>query len=188
MLGEAHSLSLVSFQTNRYSVPIDYAHEKLILKAFVDRVEISAGEKVVAAHHRSYGREEDIINPLHYLPLLKERLRAFPYAKAIRHWHWPEIFDHYLAALRERYQDGAATREFIRVLELCSSYPEEKVAQAMDQALKWHALSFDVVSHILKRDFLVEPVPLPLSAERTPPCPRVEDRGLAHYSQLLGRV
>jgi transposase len=180
-----NSLSLVSFQTNRYSVPTDHAYERLTLKAFVDRVEISAGEKVVAVHGRSYGREEDIINPFHYLPLLRERLRAFPYAKAIRHWHWPEVFDYYLTALRERHQDGTATREFIRVLELCSSYPEEKVAQAMDQALKWHALSFDAISHILKQDSLVELVPLPLSAERTPSCPRVEDRGLAHYNQLL---
>jgi hypothetical protein len=151
-------------------------------------VEISAGEKIVAVHRRSYGREEDIINPLHYLPLLKERPQAFPYAKAIRQWHWPEVFDHYLAALREHYQDGVATREFIRVLELCSNYPEEKVAQAMDQALKWHALSFDVVNHILKQGSLVELVPLPLSVEQTPPCPRVQDWGLAHYNQLLRRI
>ena len=184
----ANSLSLVTFQTNRYSVPIAHAYVKLTLRAFVDRVELSAGEQVVAVHRRSYRREEDIINPLHYLPLLKERLRAFPYAKAIRHWHWPEVFDRYLTALRERHQDGFATREFIRVLELCSSYPEEKVAQAMDQALVWHASSFDVVNNILRRDSLVEPILLPLGAKRTPPCPRVEDRGLAHYSQLVGRV
>ena len=183
-----NSLSLVTFQTNRYSVPTDYAYEKLILKAFVDRVEISAAEKVVAVHDRCYSREEDIINPLHYLPLLKERLRAFPYAKALRHWHWPEVFDRYLVALRERHQDGTATREFIRALELCSIYSEEKVAQAMDRALAWRACGFDVVNNILRQDSLVEPVLLPLGLERTPPCPRVEDRGLAHYSQLLGRV
>lgn len=110
------------------------------------------------------------------------------YAKPIRHWHWPEVFDRYLGALRERHQNGAATREFIRTLELCSSYPEEEVAQAMDQALAWHATSFDVVNHILKRSRHLEMATLLLSAERTPPCPRVEDRGLAHYSQLLGRV
>jgi len=183
-----NSLSLVQFQTNRYSVPVTLAEEKLTLKAFVDRVEISAGEKIVAIHHRSYGRHEDILDPLHYLPLLKERIRAFPYARPIRRWHWPEVFDHYLAALRERHQNGAATREFIRALELCSSYPEDEVAQAMDQALAWRATSFDVLNHILKRSRHPELIPLPLSAERTPPCPRVEDRGLAHYSQLLGRV
>lgn len=187
-VAKPNSLSLVTFQTNRYSVPVDYAYEKLTLKAFVDRVELSAGEKVVAVHRRSYGREEDIIDPLHYLPLLRERLRAFPYAKAIRRWHWPDVFDCYLAALRVRHQNGAATREFIQTLELCSSYPEEEVAQAMDQALAWHAPSLDAVSHILKQNRHPDLSPLPLSAERTPPCPRVEDRGLAHYSQLLGRV
>ena len=183
-----NSLSLVQFQTNRYSVPVTLTDDRLTLKAFVDRVEISAGEKIVAVHRRSYGREEDILNPLHYLPLLRERIGAFPYAKAIRHWHWPEVFDRYLGALRERHQNGVATREFIRTLELCSSYSEEEVAQAMDQALARHATSFDTVNHILKQSRHQELVPLPLSAEWTPSCPRVEDRGLAHYSQLLGRV
>lgn len=183
-----NSLSLVSFQTNRYSIPVTVAEDKLTLKAFVDRVEISAREKIVAVHCRSYGRHEDILDPLHYLPLLKERIGAFPYAKPIRHWHWPEVFDRYLATLRERHQNGAATREFIRTLELCSSYHEEEVAQAMDQALAWHTASFDAVNHILKRNHYPELDPHPLGAERTPPCPRVEDRGLAHYSQLLGRM
>jgi transposase len=183
-----NSLSLVQFQTNRYSVPANIAEERLTLKAFVDRVEISAGGKTVAVHRRSYGREEDILDPLHYLPLLLERIQAFPYAKAIRHWHWPAVFDRYLGALRERHQNGAATREFIRTLELCSSYPEAEVAQAMDKALAWHVTGFDVVNNILKRNRHPELAPLPLSAERTPSCPRVEDRGLACYSQLLGRV
>jgi hypothetical protein len=58
----------------------------------------------------------------------------------------------------------------------------------MDQALAWHAASFDAVNHILKRNHYPELDPHPLGAERTPPCPRVEDRGLAHYSQLLGRM
>jgi len=183
-----NSLSLVNFQTNRYSIPVNVAEEKLTLKAFVDRVEISAGEKVVAGHQRSYAHHEDILDPLHYLPLLRQRIGAFPYAKPIRHWHWPEVFDHYLAALGERHQNGAATREFIQTLELCSSYPEEEVAQGMDQALTWHAPSFDVVNRILKQGQGQELLPVPLSVEQTPPCPRVEDRGLAHYSQLLGRV
>lgn len=183
-----NSLSLVHFQTNRYSVPVTIADDKLTLKAFVDRVEISAGDKIVALHRRSYGRHEDILDPLHYLPLLLERIQAFPYAKPIRHWHWPEVFDRYLTALREKHQNGAATREFIQALELCSSYPEEEVAQAMDQVLAWHTPGFDVLNHILKRSHHPELVALPLSAEQTPPSPRVEDRGLAHYSQLLGRV
>jgi len=75
-----NSLSLVNFQTNRYSIPVNVAEEKLTLKAFVDRVEISAREKVVAIHHRSYAHHEDILDPLHYLPLLRQRISAFPYS------------------------------------------------------------------------------------------------------------
>ena len=183
-----NSLSLVQFETNRYSIPVNITEEKLTLKAFVDRIEISSRDKMVAIHHRSYGHHEDVIDPLHYLPLLRERIQAFPYAKAIRHWHWPEVFDHYLAALKERYPNGAATREFIRTLEFCSSYPEEEVAQAMDEALSRHAVSFDVVNNLLRQSHYPELNLEPLGAGLAPSCPRVEDRGLAHYKLLLGRV
>ena len=35
-----------------------------------DRVETTNGHKILAIHTRCYGREQDILNPLHYLPLL----------------------------------------------------------------------------------------------------------------------
>ena len=48
--------------------------------------------------------------------------------------------------------NGIATREFMRTLELCSSYSEEEVARAMGYAVAWHATSFDVVEDVLKRN------------------------------------
>ena len=75
---KSNSLSLVQFQTNRYSILVTVAEEKLTLKAFVDRVEISTWEKIVAVHRHCYGRHEDILDPLHYLLLLRERFRLSP--------------------------------------------------------------------------------------------------------------
>jgi hypothetical protein len=69
-------LSLVTFETNRYSVPVEQAHRSLFLRAFVDRVEITDGTHLVACHPRSSGREEDLLDPLHYLPLLRQRPAA----------------------------------------------------------------------------------------------------------------
>ena len=63
---QPNRLSLVTFETNRYSVPVEQAHRSLFLRAFVDRVEITDGTHLVACHPRSYAREEDLLNPLHY--------------------------------------------------------------------------------------------------------------------------
>jgi len=49
-------------------------------------VEIAAGDKVIATHPRCYEREQDILDPFHYLPLLMTKPGAFDHAKALREW------------------------------------------------------------------------------------------------------
>ena len=89
--------SMVTFQTNRYSVPVEHASEPLLLRAFVDRVEITDGARVLAVHERCYGREQDILDVFHYLPLLKKRPGAFDHAKPLKIWPRPAVLDRYLA-------------------------------------------------------------------------------------------
>lgn len=82
-------LSMVTFQTNRYSVPVAHAGEVLFLRALANRVEITDGTWVIAAHERCYGRERDILDVFHYLPLLKQRPGAFDHAKPLKAWKHP---------------------------------------------------------------------------------------------------
>ena len=81
--------SQVEFETNRYSVPADKAYRNLVLKAYPFRVDILYLDEVIASHPRCYGREQDIFDPLHYLPLLEQRPGAFEHAKPIRRWRRP---------------------------------------------------------------------------------------------------
>jgi hypothetical protein len=139
-------------------VPADHAHEALWLRAYVDRVEITNGHRMLAVHTRCYKREQDILNPLHYLPLLEQRPGAWEQAKPIQQWreHWPEVYDLYLAALRERFSTSQATREFVRILRLHEDHSEEIIARALQQALDGHCYSADGVKQIVLR--LTEPV------------------------------
>jgi transposase len=148
----ANGFGLVTFQTNRYSVPSDHAHEALWLRAYVDRVEISNGRRTLAAHARCYQREQDILNPLHYLPLLEQRPGAWEQAKPIQQWQetWPPVYDLYLAALRERLPTvSQATREFVRILRLHEDYSETVIAKALQQALEGHCYSADAVKQLV---------------------------------------
>jgi transposase len=160
---QPNGFGLVTFKTNRYSVPADHAHEALWLRAYVDRVEITNGHQTLAVHTRCYEREQDILNPLHYLPLLEQRPGAWEQAKPIQQWreHWPAIYDTYLAALRERLSTAQATREFVRILRLHEDHPEEIIAQALQDALDGHCYNVDGVKQIVLR--LAEP------AQATPP-------------------
>ena len=60
-------MSLVRYRTNDYSVPTEYGHRQVLIKGYVNEVVICAGNEEIARHRRSYGREELIFHPLHYL-------------------------------------------------------------------------------------------------------------------------
>jgi transposase len=68
-LKASHS-SVVRFEGNRYSVPAGYAGRNVLLRAYVDRVDIAHGERIIASHRRTYGHGQDILDPYHYVPVL----------------------------------------------------------------------------------------------------------------------
>ncbi|MCP4044915.1 MAG: IS21 family transposase, partial [Gammaproteobacteria bacterium] len=78
----------VEIDTNRYSVPADQAEAELRANIYPFQVKIfRLGEKEpIAEHPRCYGRKQDVLEPLHYLPLLQQRPGAFQHAKPIRRW------------------------------------------------------------------------------------------------------
>ena len=178
-------LSMVTFQTNRYSVPVEHAGDSLLLRAFVERVEITDGTRVIAAHQRCYGREQDILDVFHYLPLLKQRPGAFDHAKPLKMWNRPAVLDRYLSRLRDRLSPRTATMEFIRVMELCVNHSLDEVATAVEQAMVLGSLRADTVAYLLRNNRTPrETVAILTSA---PACPTVQDRDLSQYDCFIRR-
>ena len=50
---------MVRYHGNDYSVPVEYGHRQVLVKAFVWEVVISCASEVIARHTRSYGRGSD---------------------------------------------------------------------------------------------------------------------------------
>jgi transposase len=151
--------SQVVFATNRYSVPTDQAYRELTLKAYPLRVEVLHDGEVIARHARSYEREQDVFEPLHYLSLLEQRPGAFEHAKPIRRWRaeWPPTYEQLLARLRADQPDGRGLREFIQILMLHCEHPAEQMEQAIQQALDYGGASLDGVRLCLHQ--LTHPAP-----------------------------
>jgi transposase len=150
---KANHLALVTYATNRYSVPVDKVHEALTLRAYVDKIEISTGTDVIAVHERCWEREQDCLNPYHYLSLLAKRPRAFAHAQPIREWQqrWPPVFDAYFEGLKTRHPTTEATRRFIEVLKLGERYTEVQLAAAMSEALARRCMEATDVGELLRR-------------------------------------
>ena len=135
----ADSQSLVRFDTNSYSVPVQYAHRKITVVATVEEVRLVYEDRRIACHRRCWQKEQYIFEPVHYLALLERKPGGFDHARPLENWQLPECF----ALLRRRLEaehGGPGTREFIRVLRLLESY---RLAQLTD-AVKY-ALDIDIV-------------------------------------------
>lgn len=78
---KANQSSLVQFETNRYSVPSEYAYSSLWLKAFVDRIEITNQEQVLAVHSRLPGRFQESIRFEHYRKVLERKPGAIQHLR-----------------------------------------------------------------------------------------------------------
>ena len=144
----ACSLSLVRFDTNDYSVPTAYAHHELLVKGYVDRVEVCCADQVIARHDRCWGREQYCLQPLHYLALLERKPGALDYGRPFADWDLPECF----AVLRARLEQefgGEGTREDIRVLKLLADHSLTEVGHAIERALRCNALIRDAIAQFL---------------------------------------
>jgi len=183
--------SQVVVDTNRYSVPTDKGARKLTVKLYPFRVEIyRPGEKEpLAVHPRSYGHQEDIFDPLHYLPLLEQRPGAFNHARPIRQWRttWPAVYETLLGRLQAHYPDGEGVREFIRVLRLHQSHPAAFIELAVKQSLEFNCAHADGVALCLRQIEHPEPPPLSLDLSRHPGLQTVGQQPLAlnRYNELL---
>ncbi|MCP4542526.1 MAG: IS21 family transposase [Chloroflexi bacterium] len=142
------SLSLVRFDSNRYSVPVDYAHNMVVVKGYCDRVEICRGYELIASHDRLWGKEDASFEPRHYLRLLERKPGALDHARPLEDWELPECF----GVLRRRLEaelEGEGTREYIRVLRLLEKHAITSLKAAIEQGLQIHAHSRDAIAQFL---------------------------------------
>ena len=141
---------LLTFETNRYSVPVEQARRVLTIKAYPFEVQIFSGSERLAAHPRCYEKRQEIIDPLHYLPLLEQRVAAFEHSSAMRKLRagLPSVFEELLRRLR--LDDGLGVREFVRVLRLLETGSLAQLETAVKSALSLGALSRDAIALILR--------------------------------------
>ena len=180
--------SLVTFETNRYSVPAEYVGRPVLVKAFVDRVEIVCNERRLATHGRCYDRERDVLIAAHFLRLILERPAAWEHAQVIQEWraHWPAVYDTYLAALRVQLPEPQGIQEFVRVLMLQETVGETHLATALTWALSARCYSCEGVwRHLRALGFAPEPGRPGTRPERVQPQPVVARPNLAQYQQLV---
>jgi len=187
-LATVNPYSQVVFETNRYSVPAEYVGKQLALRAYPFRVEVLNAAEVIAEHPRCFEREQDILDPLHYLGLLEQRPGAFEYALPLRQWRqtWMPEYEKMLNLLRQTKPDGSGVREFVSILKLHRDHPAEMVNRAVKQAIDLGAAHLDGVQLCLRQILSPQESPTALALDH----PKLAAVGyqpvrLEQYNQLL---
>jgi len=178
------SLSLVRYRTNDYSVPTQYGHWEVLVKGYADHVDICLGADIIARHMRSYGREEFIYNPLHYLALLEQKPRALDQAAPLQNWMLPEVFDR-LRRLLEARMKRRGRKEYIQILRLLENFSMTQVEHAIKQAMGLGAVGFDAIKHLILCAIEQRPVKLDLMLYPYLPNASVDSTEPRSYLSLL---
>lgn len=178
----------VAFDTNRYSVPRRFAFLTVTIKAYVRKIEIVHNGQVIAEHERSYGRSEQILNPLHYLVTLGRRPAALDHSSVYHHWQLPVAFDELRRSLEQRHGARAGARHYIRVLQLLADHPVERVKQAVSYYLLKGLLDAEMIRQRVERSALRDNPSHLLTPDTLPGLEVVVPRPDLHrFNQLLSQ-
>ena len=155
----------------------------MTVKGYAERVEVVAGGQVVARHARSYDRDQQLLDPLHYLAALGRRPAALGHAPVLRDWRLPASFAQLRQALEGRHGPAAGARHYVRVLQLLAEHPLERVEQAAAACLRRGELHAERVGAEARR--LAAPASPP---SVTPLCQyQVPRPDLGRFNQLLSQ-
>jgi len=149
--GQADSESLVRFETNDYSVPVEYAHHPVTVKGYVDTVAICYGPETVAVHPRIWEKAQQSLIPQHYLPLVERKPGSLDHARPLEDWVLPEPFGVLRRRLEEEFRDrpGDGIREYVRVLRLMERHSLEELTKAVEEGLRRHTHRREAIAQYL---------------------------------------
>jgi transposase len=147
----------VTLDTNRYSVPSEYAGARLTMKAYPDRICIYHNGKLIAQHARSYDRHQDFEDPDHPKALLAQRRAAKEQRLLMRFMTLSPKAEAYYRQLAQRRMNP---RHHIRqIVALSEIYGADKVARAIEDAFTFQAFSCEYIANILEQRERIMPEP-----------------------------
>jgi transposase len=153
----------ITLDSNRYSVPAEYAGTRLTMMIYSDRLCIYHDNKLISRHARSFDRYQDIENPDHPKLLLEQRRKAKDQKILMRFLLLTSRAEYYYQGLLERRLN--LNHHLRQIVGLSEIYGQEHVARAIEDACEFKAFSCEYIANILeqRKRICVEPGALHLT-------------------------
>jgi hypothetical protein len=139
---------LVRFDNNKYSVAAGAVGRPVEIRAYADRIELRQDGRIVGEHRRSFGRDQTIFDPWHYVPVLARKPGALRNGAPFKDWILPANLDRVRRKLAG-VADG--DRQMVDILTTVLSDGLPAVEAACGEALRKGVHSAAVILNILAR-------------------------------------
>ncbi|MBK7953619.1 MAG: IS21 family transposase [Candidatus Accumulibacter sp.] len=138
----------VALDSNHYSVPAEFASQRVTLKAYPDRVCIYHQDKLIARHLRSYDRHQDIEDPDHPKALLAQRRNAREQRLLVQFLSLSRHAQVYLEGIEQRRMNP---RHHLRkIVALSEIHGVDAVDRAIQDGIAFAAYSCEYIANILE--------------------------------------
>ena len=177
--------STVPQDRSRYSVPVAYATKLVVVRAFIDRIEVLHQHNIIAVHERVASGDWSLQLP-HYVALLESKPGLLDSGKPFEKRAWTRSQQLFREELEYRYQ-GEGTRRFIDTLLLAKQYAWTDVCRAIEACCRNHTFNEQAVILELQSSPRDSTATVTLDLTARPELAATNDgtRSLACYDSLL---
>ena len=149
--------------TNRYSVPAEYAGHYLDVHLYAEEILVYHEGQLIARHRRDYSRHEDHENPDHARALLAQRQGARRHKELQSFLQLGEHAEAFYQGLQQRRLNAHV--HVRKILALQGVYSRAQITEAISDAHQMNAHSSEYIINLLSQrtDILEEPGPLHLT-------------------------
>lgn len=119
-VGRVDRFSTVRYDTNNYSVPVEYCGREVSVKAGPEWLSIYYEGRCIAQHRRCLEKKQNVYVLEHYLPLLERKGRSIFYAKPVQQ----NLPNYFLQWLRKQ---NLAPKELVQILYRCQEESFETI-------------------------------------------------------------
>jgi len=145
----ANSQFRVILDTNRYSVPSEYASRRLTMRVYPERLAVYHGNKLIAEHLRRYDRHQDYLIADHQRELLRQKRKAREQQHLMHLLRLSPHAEEYYRNLESRRMNPAV--HIRKIIALSEIYGEKATGRAIEDALEYQAFSSEYIANILEQ-------------------------------------
>jgi transposase len=161
---QVNGLFRVAFDANRYSVPVKYVGNRVILKAYPDRLCIYYDGQLIARHDRCYDRNQDKEDPNHPKELVAQRQNAREQRLLLRFLALTPKASEYHAGLVARRLNWR--NHVAKINALAEIYGDPATGRAIEDGLAFDAFSCEYITNLLEARARKLPEASPLQLTR----------------------